>query len=472
MNLCRHYIGFLVVSFLISGCMVQGTLMEGRPPLSQEGEMILFLQPPPPEAAGLKLTLAELSVLHQDGSRTAVPLLFSEMDAAALRGVQKKLAAMVLPPGLYDGIVIRLSQDSSTADGGDTSLPASDESIVVRHPFDILTGKACALFLSVGLSEEHRRGTRFAPLFTLNPAMQGPINMNGYIANARTNSITVFNKKKLQVIDVIATDREPVDLVVDPVHARAYAAVAGDNLVEAIDLVKREVIEKLRLSLNDRPVALALTPDGRTMVAVNNGSNTVSIIDALAMVEIDRISVGEGPTRVVMTPSGLKAVVLNTRDSTVSVIDLPQKILAVTIGLEGDPTQASIDEDGGRLYVVSHNSPNLAIIDLTSLRVTDKVFIGAYGTCIATDPQTGLLYIGLDGPNEIVVVDPFALAPIDLIHLDSRPAFLAIENQERYLFVTLPDQGELKRIEIISKRISTAIDVGQGANTVAFANER
>lgn len=472
MNLCRHYFGFLVVSLLLSGCLAQGTLEEGRVPLSQDGEMVLFLQPLPPEAPGLKFTIAELSVLHHDGSRTPVPLLFYEIDAAALQGAQKKLASMVLPPGLYDGIVIRLARSPGPAAEGDTSLPVSDEPMEVGHQFDILPGKALALFFSIELPEENRRGTRFAPRFTLTPAAHGPINMNGYIANARTNTITVFNKKKLQVVDVIATDREPVDLVIDPDRTRAYAAVAGDNLVAVIDLFKRQVIEKLRLSLNDRPAALALTPDGRTMVAVNNGSNSISIIDALAMVEIDRISVGEGPTQVVITPSGLKAVVLNTRDSTVSVIDLPQKVLAVTIGLEGEPTHASTDRDGSRLYVVSHNSPNLAIIDLTSLKVTGKVFIGAQGACIATDPQTGLLYIGLEGPNEIVVVDPFALAPIDFFHLESRPAFLAIESQERHLFVTLPDQGELKRIEIISKRISTAIDVGKGANAVAFANER
>jgi hypothetical protein len=122
--------------------------------------------------------------------------------------------------------------------------------------------------------------------------------------------------------------------------------------------------------------------------------------------------------------------------------------------------------------VVSQNTPNLSIIDLTTLTVTDKAFIGAGGSCITTDAQTGLIYVGLAGTAEIVVIDPFALALIDIFHLQGRPAFMVIESQERHLFVILPDQGELKRIEIISKRISTGIDVGQGANSVAFADER
>jgi YVTN family beta-propeller protein len=467
-----RYFALLIVCFLWAGCLAQGTAPESRAPLSQDGEMALFLQPMPQEATGLQFVIDQIVALHNDGRRITIPFNFNDIKGSALKGVQKRLASAVLPPGQYNGIAIRIKQSAMTTEEGPMAQLVPGEDIVVEQPFDILPGKACALFLSISLPEQNHQSNRFAALFTLRPAAQGVINLSGYIANALSNAKMVFNKKNLLVVDVIATGQEPRDIVIDGTRARAYVAVAGDNRVEVIDLLKRDVIEMLRLSLNDRPVALALTPDGRTLVAVNNGSNTISIIDALAMIEISRISVGEGPTSVAMTPSGLKAFILNTRGSNVSVIDLSQRTLAVTIGLEGEPVRASVSRDGSRLFVVTHNSPNLAVIDLTRLAVTDKVFIGADGSCITTDSQTGLIYVGLAGPAEIVVIDPFALAVIDIFHLGGRPAFLVLESQERSLFVTLPDQGQLKRIEIISKRISTGVDVGQGANTVAFVDER
>jgi len=461
-----------MASVLLAGCLSQGTQSTGRLPLSQDGEMVLFMQPMPQETMGLRFVIEQAFVLHSDGRRMAMPLSFNDVDASVLKNAQRQLAAVILPPGLYDGIVLRIKSAAMATEKGYMALLVPEDSIAVAQPFEIRPGRASALFLSLGLPDTNRQGIRFAPLFTLSPATRGPVNLTGYIADAFTNTLTVFNKQNMRVVDVIATGPGPEDVVIDTQRRRAYVADSGDNHIEVIDLLKREVLEKLRLFLNDRPVALALTPDGRTLVAVNNGSNSISIIDALAMVELSRISVGEGPTSVVISPSGLKAIVLNTRASTVSVIDLPQQTLAVTIGLEGEPVSATVNRDGSRLFVVSQNSPNLSIIDLSGLAVTHKVFIGAGGLCIATDDQTDLIYVGLAGTSEIVVVDPFALTIIDTFYLGGRPAFMVIEGQERRLFVTLPDQKKLNKIDLISKKISAGIAVGQGANTVSFLDER
>lgn len=465
------YLTLLIAGLLWAGCHPQEISPQSRPALTDEGELALFLQPVPRDAAGLQIVIEQIVAQHSDGRQIPLPLNFNEINGAQFGRVQKRLALAILPPGQYNGIAIRLAEASIATEQGPMAQAVPPEAIDLAQPFEIQAGRTSTLFLSIRRPESGHRPILFADVFTLAPATQVVVNLTGYIANARLNNITVFNKKSLQVVDVIATGREPRDIVIDGPRTRAYVAVAGSNRVEVIDLLKREVIEKLRLSLNDRPVALALSPDGKVLVAVNNGSNTISIIDALAMIELTRISVGEGPTAATMTPSGLKAFILNTRGSTISVIDLAQKRLAVTIGLEGDPVRAAVNQEGNRLFVVSGNSPNLAVIDLARLVVMDKIFIGSNGSCITADTQTGLIYVGRAGPAEIVVIDPLALTPIDVIPLESRPSFLVLETQERNLFVTLPDRGELKKIEIISKRISSGIDVGLGANSVAFVDE-
>lgn len=467
----RH-IALLIAGILCTGCLALEKGSPIRMPLAEEGEMVLFLQPMPQEATSLKFIIEQAFVLHSDGRRTPIPLNFTNIDGSTLKKTQKQLATMTLEPGLYSGIAIRIKQATRATEKGDMDLLVPEAPIVAEQAFEIRPGKICALFLSFGLPETNRLGVRFTPLFTLKPAARGIITLTGYICDSQTNSLTVFDKKSMQVVDMIATGREPKDIVIDAVRKRAYVAVSGDNRVEVVDLLKRDVVENLRLSLDDQPLALALTPDGRTLVTVNNGSNSISIIDAPALVETARIRVGESPTAVVISPSGLKAFILNTRSSNLSVIDLAQKTLAVTIGLEGEPTRAAVNRDGSRLFVVSHNSPNLSIIDLTSLTVTHKVFIGAGAGSITVDTQTGLIYAGLAGPAEIVVIDPFALTPIDSFFLEGQPGFMVIESQERNLFVILPEQRQLLKIDLISKRTSAGIAVDPGANTVAFVEER
>ncbi len=468
----RCCIALLIISNFLAGCLPQDMTPDGRQPLTRNGEMILFMQPLPQEMQGLRFTLDQAKVLHSDGSETDILLSFSEVDASAQENVQRQMASVILSPGLYDGIALEIKTAAVATDKGYMALLAPEEMMMASQPFEIRAGRASTLFLSIGLSEADRQSIRFVPQFTLNLPPKGIVNLTGYIAEPHTNSLTVFNKQDMQIVDVIATARGPSDLTIDSLRRRAYVAASDANQIEVIDLLKREVFEKLHLFMNDRPVALALTPDGRTLVTVNHDSNSVSLIDALAMVEISRISVGEGPTSVVITPSGLKAAILNTRASTVSIIDLPQERLAVTIGLEGEPVDAAVNRDSSRLFVVSHNSPNLSIVDLNALTVSQKVFMGVGGSCIATDDQTGLVYVGLAGADEIVVIDPFALTPIDTFYPGGRPAFMVIESEERHLFVTLPQQKIVRKINLISKRIGAGIIVGQGVRAVAFLDER
>jgi len=68
-------------------------------------------------------------------------------------------------------------------------------------------------------------------------------------------------------------------MALDQRTKRAYVALSGEDEVDVIDVANGEVVDRIKLSGGDRPRELALTPDGRTLLVVNTGSNTVSIID-------------------------------------------------------------------------------------------------------------------------------------------------------------------------------------------------
>jgi len=467
----RYYLIFLL-GLMMVGCLPQGFSSRYKAPLAEEGEVLLYLQPLPQEADRLSFIIDRILVVAGDGREFPVSLSFSEIKGSDLKGVQKQLAAVVLPPGDYTGLSIHITKAFIRTANGDVALLVSDEPVTVAHGFSVVRREVSTLFLSLSLAGTKLDGVKFAPVFSLASSGRVLINLIGLVTNSASNSVSVFDKKSMRVVNAIATGQAPKGIVLDKIRTRAYVAASHDSIIEVFDVFKGALLNRLRLNLRDWPTELALTPDGRTLVAVNSGSNTISIIDALSLFETARVNVGEGPSSVAIDPSGRRAFVMNTRSSTISVVDLTQKVIALTISVGGAPLRAAFSRDGRQLFIIHSNTPNLTVVDLSRLTVSQSVFIGMGAAAIRVDDQTGLIYVGKTFGGEITIIDPFSLVFIDRIAVDGEAVFLTIDEQERSLFVVLPDRKILQKFNLISKKFSAQIDVGDAAYGAVVMGER
>ena len=462
-----YFICLLLLS--ISGCFPQESRYKAV--LHEEGEIIVYLQPLPQEAGRFRFIIDRISAIRGDGSEIPLSLSFSELKGAELVRRQKLLATGTLPPGSYTGLSIVITKAFVQGEESETALFIPEETVAAEHLFEVRRRQARALFLSLNPSGIITGGIRFTPGFSLVGSGGMLINLTGYVSNSDSNLISVFNKKTMQVVNVIASGRGPKGIVLDQRRTRAYVAVSGDDAVEVYDVFKGDLINKIKLKIGDEPIDLALTPDGRTLVSVNHNSNTVSIIDAISMFEVERIRVGEGPTSVVVDPSGFRAYIMNTLSSTISVVDLTQRTVTVTISVEGGPLRGAFNRAGNILYVIGRDTPNLAVIDPSRFSVTEKIFVGMGAAFIKVDVRTGLILVGNRFGGEITVVEPSASMFIDTIQVKGNVAFMTIDRQENTLFVTLPDQRTLQKINLTSKKTTAEIDVGDGAYAVVVVGE-
>jgi YVTN family beta-propeller protein len=467
----KRYLIFLL-TFLIAGCLSEGLVSEYKAPLGDAGEVSVYLQPMPQGSEKLRFSLAQISALREDGQEFALSLAVNVLRGADLTGVQKNLATGILPPGSYTGLSIQVARAFVQTQDGEIALLVPEQPLAVDHGFDVRRKSAAALFLSLQASKFITAEVRFTPVFSLASPGRGLISLTGLVSNSGSNTITVFDKKAMRVVDAIATSQGPGGIALDQTRARAYVAAARDDTIEVIDVFKREIINRLRLNFMDRPVDLALSPDGRTLVSVNQASNTVSIIDAVSMTEVQRIRVGDGPASAVVDPSGLKVYVMNTRSSTISVVDLTQRALAVTVSIEAPPLRGAFNRNGSALYVISSESPNLMEIDPASLIVRKKIFIGVGAVSLAVDPPTRQIYVGKKIGGEIAVIDPFSSMFIDTLQLDGTAVFLTIDGDERSLLAVLADRRKLQKINLISKKRVAEIELSEGAFSVVVMGER
>lgn len=463
---------FLIFSlfFCITACTPQ-TLIH-KEPLKENGEVIVYLQPLPESADRLIFSIDTISLVGDDGTEYSLPVSLHTVRGPKFVKGQKLLGTGIVPQGEYSGISIKLGNAYFKDSGGETALLVPEEPVMVEHGFRVARGEASTLLLTLTSSELLSKDIIFKPLFTLSSQKRELFTLIGFVTNSDANTISVFNKKMMMNVSTISTGKSPAGIVLDQARGRAYIAVSEDDLILAVDAFSGEITDKLKLDLGDEPVFLCLTPDGKVLVSVNNGSNTVSLIDTGAMFESDRIRVGEGPASAVIDPLGLRAYIVNAMSNSISVVDLSTNVIAATIAVEGTPLRAAFNRKGDRLYVANTDIPDLTVIDPSSLSVTGKIFIGTAAQSLKVDTRTGLILVGNRTGGGISIVDPSASMFIDTIKTDGAVAFMTIDDQENTLFALIPEMKLLQKISLTSRKIIAEIDVGEGAYAVVVMGER
>jgi YVTN family beta-propeller protein len=460
---------FILISMIaFSACTV--ARVQVRPPLENEGTATLYLQPFSQEAGRLTFTLAEVAAVSDDGQEFPLDLGLKELKGTEIRR-QRLLGEGVLPEGSYVGFSVKVVKATLKSEEGESELLLADNPTRVNFPFKITARKASVMFMAFNYKQSIISEYSFKPVFNLFFPPQVVTAVTGYSSIYNTNSITVFDKNAMIAVGAVATRRGPKGLAIDQKLRRIYAAIPDEAIVEVIDATTQEVINTIRLFLGDAPQNLALTPDGKTLLTVNAGSNSVSFLDTTSFIEITRLSVGIGPNTVLMDSMGRRAYVFNTFSNTVSVIDVARRLLVTTFSTDAAPLWGQFSSKGDRLYVIFGQSSYMSVIDPGSLAVSSRAYVGFGANSLKVDSLTDLIYLGKVNESEIAVYDPFSLLPFDYIALGTAPAYITIDGEENNLWIA-DTTGKLIIVNIASKKVVSEIDVSAEPFWLTMMGER
>ncbi len=169
---------------------------------------------------------------------------------------------------------------------------------------------------------------------------------------------------------------------------------------------------------------IAVSKDGKTMVAANFENDSVSIVDTATrhilqeiklFVPGSDVATGEFPFDVAIksTQSGAaaKAYVSSQRDDEVLAVDIASKAIT-RIPVGSQPNKILLSPDSRLLYVANGNSDSVSVIDTNSDRVVQIISLsrpgekykGANPNSLALSPD-GTLYVTLGGENAIAQVN-------------------------------------------------------------------
>jgi len=169
--------------------------------------------------------------------------------------------------------------------------------------------------------------------------------------------------------------------------------------------------------------AMALTPDGRTLLVVNPDSNSLSVVDANECLLIAEIAVGIDPRCVSIDPSSRCAYISNRGSNDVSIVNLEGYSAVGSIDVGVRPYGVLTNADGVRLFVAEQGADRLRIVDLVSLETVARIPVDDRPSGLALSPDGRTLYVthllkpvltvieGVDGVAEDILIRSIALWP-------------------------------------------------------------
>ena len=241
-----------------------------------------------------------------------------------------------------------------------------------------------------------------------------------YQGNPGGDSVTVIDMASMKVIRTIEGLVEPLNITFTPDGGKAYVGNYGAHWLGVVDVSRHEMLKKIQLG--KVPTIARLDPtrtlskvkggsnatpsiDGRTLYVADSDLGVVSVIDTREDKLVKQIRVGKDPWRVYMSHDGKYAISLNNGDQTISIIDLSKNEVAAT--LEAGPDLTGVNFAVGKAFVISSTTGFIYVYNMSTLKNAGRIKIGT-NTQIetaTTDVAGRTLYLASSTDHSVYIID-------------------------------------------------------------------
>lgn len=222
-----------------------------------------------------------------------------------------------------------------------------------------------------------------------------------------------------RVVQAIRLDSATGGIVMDPVRRRVYVASSGAIRVYRYSRGSGHASGGRRIRLVSPhpekwpvpwPLKLAISRDGRTLLAPLNLADSAAVVD-LRSGRVRYVDVGSHPHGAAIVANGRVGLVSNEGAGTVSAINLRRatKLGDISVGTNrSHPESIAVDPKADRAYVAVADSDQVAVLDTRRLRRIRSLSVardrpGATPVDVAVTLDGAYLLVAESGADELAV---------------------------------------------------------------------
>ena len=134
--------------------------------------------------------------------------------------------------------------------------------------------------------------------------------------------------------------------------------------------------------------AVAVSPDGRLVVAVNPDSNSITLVNAITLAVVAEIPVGDDPRTLSLTPDSKMALVANHGSATLSTVDLGHAVEFTQYPVGSMPY--GVVTNGIQAFVTEFGLGTVSVFDLKTGEFSTRIPVDAFpsGLALSRDGQS------------------------------------------------------------------------------------
>lgn len=241
-----------------------------------------------------------------------------------------------------------------------------------------------------------------------------------YQGNPDGDSITVIDMASLSVIKTIDGLAEPLNITFTHDGTKAYVGNYGAHWVGVIDVTRHQLLKKIQIASVPGISRLdpgkylkeiqgismpAMSLDNRYIYAADSDLGVVGVIDTREDKVVKVIRVGQNPWRIYMGHDGKYAITVNNGDETISIIDLQKNEVVAT--LPAGPDMTGVNYAAGKAFVISSTTGFVYVYDLKTLKSAGRIKIGAniQLETATTDAADEKIYLASSTDHAIYIID-------------------------------------------------------------------
>lgn len=266
-----------------------------------------------------------------------------------------------------------------------------------------------------------------------------------------------------------------------------YAGPQGDGTA-VTPIGFRVTPQGNQTTLGDLPLVSAVSPDGKTMLAVNagDGDQSVQVIDVATDKVVQTITYKQPKAifaGVAFSPDGHNAYVSGGGDNVIRTFSVSGQQLTETVPISLPTTNPSggkvnmypaglaVTPDGKRLVVADQLADAATVIDLAS-GAAQTVGVGhaPYGVAISRDGK--IAYVTNQGANTVSVLDISGAAPSvrSTVPVGTHPNRVVVNTAGTEAFVASGDSDEVSVLDVVSNKVTRTISLAPYRNAPVGAN--
>lgn len=199
-----------------------------------------------------------------------------------------------------------------------------------------------------------------------------------FVDNYQTHSVTEIDLKNWRLSGIIPLPCGPTGLAITPDGSQLFAACANSGAVVPINLATNRLRAPIAVNSNR---GLVMSPAGGTLLVV--GDNGLANIDVASDTVVKSVPETSNLVDVVPTPDGSSLLAVDNSGAALLEIDATSLATEKSLTVGTRPGEVDLTPDGSRAYVLDTSEQKLYVVNVAAWDVNATVSVGPNAVSVA-----------------------------------------------------------------------------------------